>query len=158
MEILYLHKYSDPLLSTLLKHLWQRLQHRVFLGIWGVSPILLCRSSQALSGWRGRVPAQLFSGLSRDVRLGSSPGSGWATQGHWDLSQSHSCVVLAACLGSLSCWMVKLRTNLRSWALWSRFSWRISLYFAPFIFSLILTSLPLKNIPTVWYCHQHASP
>ena len=26
--------------------------------------------------------AQLFSGLSRDVRSGSSLGSGWATQGH----------------------------------------------------------------------------
>ena len=31
--ILHLHKYSDPLLSTLLKHLWQRLQTRVFLGM-----------------------------------------------------------------------------------------------------------------------------
>ena len=33
-----------------------------------VSPILLCSSSQALSGWRGSVAAQLFSGLSRDVQ------------------------------------------------------------------------------------------
>ncbi|CDQ96921.1 unnamed protein product [Oncorhynchus mykiss] len=64
---------------------------RVFLGttlqawhtcFWGVSPILLCRSSQALLGWMGSFAAQLFSGLSRDVRSGSSPGSGWATQGH----------------------------------------------------------------------------
>ena len=55
-EISHLHKYSDPLLSTLLKHLWQRLQPQIFLGvmiqarhtcIWGVSPILLCRSSQS---------------------------------------------------------------------------------------------------------------
>jgi hypothetical protein len=62
MEICNLHKYLDPLLSTLLKHLWQRLKHWVFLGmtleawyncIWRVSPILLCRSSQALSGWDG---------------------------------------------------------------------------------------------------------
>ena len=30
----------------------------------------------------GRVAAQLFSGLSRDVQSGSSLGSGWATQGH----------------------------------------------------------------------------
>ena len=30
----------------------------------------------------GSVVAQLFPGLSRDVRAGSSPGSGWATQGH----------------------------------------------------------------------------
>ena len=44
--------FSDHLLSTLLKHLWQRLQHRIFLGIWGVSPILLCRSSETLQvGW-----------------------------------------------------------------------------------------------------------
>ena len=46
------------------------------------SPILLCRTSQALSGWIGSFAAQLFSGLSRDVRSGSSPGSGGATQGH----------------------------------------------------------------------------
>ena len=31
--MLHLHKYSDPLLSTLLKHLWQRLQPRYFLGM-----------------------------------------------------------------------------------------------------------------------------
>jgi hypothetical protein len=30
----------------------------------------------------GSVAAQLFSGLSKDVRSGSSPGSGWATHGH----------------------------------------------------------------------------
>uniref|UniRef100_A0A674AWU3 RAS guanyl releasing protein 1 n=1 Tax=Salmo trutta TaxID=8032 RepID=A0A674AWU3_SALTR len=44
--------------------------------IWGVSPLLFCRSSQALSGCMGSVAAQLFSGLSGDVRSGSSPGSG----------------------------------------------------------------------------------
>ena len=58
-QVSHLHKYSYPLISTLLKHLWQRLQPRVFLDmtlqawhtcIWGVSPILLCRSSQAMSG------------------------------------------------------------------------------------------------------------
>ena len=62
----------------------------------GVSPIILWRSSQALSGWMGNVAAQLFSGLSRDVRSGSSPGSGCATIR--DLSRSHSCIVLAVCL------------------------------------------------------------
>ena len=50
--------------------------------VWGVSPILLCRSSQALSGHIGSVAAQLFSGFSRDARSGSSPGSGWTTQAH----------------------------------------------------------------------------
>ena len=39
--------------------------------IWGISLILLCRSSPALSGWMGSVAAQLFSGLSRDVQSGS---------------------------------------------------------------------------------------
>ena len=64
----------------------KRLQPWVFLGMtlqaWYDPPNLLCRSSQTLSGWMGSVAAQLFSGLSRDVRSGSSPGSGWATQGH----------------------------------------------------------------------------
>ena len=106
-------------------------------------PFVLCRSSQALSGWMGSVAAQLFSGLSSDIRSGSSPGSGWATQGHWDLSRSHSCVVLTVCLESLSCWKVNLRPSLRSWGLWSRFSSGISLYFAPFIFPSILTNLPV---------------
>ncbi len=31
---------------------------------------------------------------------------------------SHSFVILAVCLGSLSCWKVNLRPSLRSWALW----------------------------------------
>ena len=122
-----LHKYSDPLLSTLLKHLWQRLQPRVFLVmmlqawhncIWGVSPILLNRSFKALSGWMGSVAVQIFSGGSRDVRMGSNPGSGWAIQGH-----SETCP----------------KAN-------PAFSSRISLYFAPFIFALILTSL--RTIPS----------
>ena len=90
-EISHLHKHSDLLHSTLLKHFWQRLQPQVLLGmslqawhtfIWGVSPILLCRSSQALSGWMVSVAAPLFSGLSRDVQSGSSPGSGWAIRGY----------------------------------------------------------------------------
>ena len=68
----------------------------------------------------GSVAAQLFSVLYRDVRSGSSPGSGWATQTFRDLY----------------CWKVNL-------PLWSRFSSRTSLYFAPFIFALILTSLPV---------------
>ena len=77
---------------------WQRLQPQVFLGmmlhalhtwIWGLSAILLCRSSQALSGRMGTVGGQPFLGLSRDVQLGSNQGSGWATQGH---SQSLRCL------------------------------------------------------------------
>ena len=45
-----------------------------------------------------------------------------------DLSRSHSCIVLAVCLGS--CWKVNLRHSLRSWALL-------------FIFPSILSSLPV---------------
>ncbi len=86
------------------------------------------------------VDEQPFSGISRDVQLGSSPGSGCATRG---LSQSFpSCVVLTVCLGSLSCWKVNLRPGLRSWVLWTRFSLRISLYFALFSFPSVLTSPP----------------
>ena len=56
-----------------------------------------------------------------------------------DLSRSHSCVILAVCLGLLSCWKVNLRPSLRFWALWNRFSSRIS----SFIFPSILTCLPV---------------
>ena len=88
-----------------MKHLWQRLQPQAFLGvtlqtwhtcIWVLSPIIHCRSSQTLSGWMGIVAAQIFSGFSRDVRLGSSPGFGWATQGHSETSVQKP---LLHCLG-----------------------------------------------------------
>jgi hypothetical protein len=32
-EISHLPKYLDPLLSTLLKHVWQQLQPRIFFGM-----------------------------------------------------------------------------------------------------------------------------
>ncbi len=104
-EISHLHKFSDPLLSTWLKHLWQQLQPWDFLGmmqqalhtwIGGFSAILLCISSQARSGWMGTVGRQPFSGLSRDVRWGSSQGSGWATLGH-----SQSCPLATTVLPCL---------------------------------------------------------
>ncbi len=60
-----------------------------------------------------------------------------------ELSCSHSFVILAVCLGSLSCWKMNLHPSLRSRALWSRFSSRMSLYIAAFIFPSILTSLPV---------------
>ena len=89
-----------------MKYLWQRVQPRVFLGmtlqtwhtcIWGDSLILLYRSSQALSGWMGSIVTQLISGLSRDVRSGSSPGSGWATQGHSETCPEYN--TLLCCIG-----------------------------------------------------------
>ncbi len=60
-----------------------------------------------------------------------------------ELLWSHSFVILAVCLGSLSCWKVNLRPSLRSWVLWRRFSSRISLYLAAFIFPSIATSRPV---------------
>ena len=60
-----------------------------------------------------------------------------------ELSRSHSYVILAVCLGSLSCWKMNLSPSLTSWALWSRFSARIFLYFALFIFPSTQTSLPI---------------
>ncbi len=104
--------------------------------IWGSSAIPPCRSSPVLSGWMVNVGGQPFLGLSRDAQLGSSQGSGWAIQERHGVLWSHSFVILAVCLGSLSCWKVNLRPSLRSWALWRRFSSRISLYLAVLIFPL----------------------
>ena len=77
--------------------------------------------------------------LSRDVWSGSRLGHSRTFR---DVSRSHSCVVLAVCLGLLYCCKVNLHPSQRSWELWSRFSSRISLYFAPFVFPSNLTSLP----------------
>ena len=168
-EISHLHKYSDRSLSTLLKHLWQWLQPWVFLGmtlqawhtsIWGVSHVLLCRSSQALSGWMGSIAAQLFSGLSRDVRLGSSSGSGWALKDIQRLVPK----LLLHCLGCELRVVVLLEgePSPQSEVLSSLEQVFIKdLYFAPFIFPqswLLSQSLPLKSIPTAWCCYHHASP
>ena len=129
-ELSHLHKYSYPLLSTLLKHLWQRLQPRVFLGmtqhVWhtficGVSPIILCRSSQAVRLDGECRCTAIFRSLQRcSIRFKSGLSLGHSRIFR-DLSRSHYCVVLAVCLGSLSCWKLNLWPSLRSWALWSRF-------------------------------------
>jgi hypothetical protein len=50
--------------------------------------------------------------------------------------QRHSCILLAVCLGLLSCWKVNLHPSL----LWRRFSLRFSLYYYLFIFPSIMTS------------------
>ena len=76
----HVHKYSQPLLNTLLMHLWQQLQPQVFLNmmpqawhthLWAILPIPLCSTSQAQSGWMGSVSTQPFSDLSRDVQSDS---------------------------------------------------------------------------------------
>ncbi len=124
--------------------------------IWGSSAIPPCRSSPVLSGWMvKRWWTAIFRSLQR-CSIGFKSGL-WL--GHsrtvTELLWSHSFVILAVCLGSLSCWKVNLRPSLRSWALWRRFSSRMSLYLAAFIFPSIATvvlSLQLKNTPTAWCC------
>ena len=110
--------------------------------IWGVSPILLCRSSQAVRLDGEHRCTAIFRSLQRcSIRFKSGL---WLLHSRTfrDLSRSHSCIVLAVCLGLLSCWKVN-HPSLRCWALRSRFSSRLPLYFAPFIFSSILSSLPV---------------
>ncbi len=110
--------------------------------IWGSSAIPPCRSSPVLSGWMVNVGGQPFflQRCSIGFKSGLWPGhSRTVTELLW----SHSFVILAVCLGSLSCWKVNLRPSLRSWALWRRFSSRISLYLTAFIFPSIVTSRPV---------------
>ncbi len=78
--------------------------------IWGSSAIPPCRSSPVLSGWMVNVGGQpIFRSLQR-CSIGFKSGL-WL--GHsrtvTELLWSHSFVILAVCLGSLSCWKVNLR-------------------------------------------------
>ncbi len=132
---------------------------QVYLGILCHSSLQILSSSVRLDGKRWWTA--IFRSLQR-CSIGFKSGL-WL--GHsrtvTELLWSHSFIILAVCLGSLSCWKVNLRPSLRSWALWRRFSSRISLYLAAFIFPSIATSRPVpaayKNTPTAWCCHHHAS-
>ncbi len=128
------------------------------LGILCHSSLQILSSSVRLDGKRWWTA--IFRSLQR-CSIGFKSGL-WL--GHsrtvTELLWSHSFVILAVlCLGSLSCWKVNLRPSLRSWALWRRFSSRISLYLAAFIFPLDCnqSSCPCswKNTPTAWCCHHH---
>lgn len=77
------------MLDTLLKHLWQEIYPEVILSkmlqawhtcYWAVSHIFVCRTCQTPSGWMGSVGPQPFSVFFRDIKSGSSLGSGWATK------------------------------------------------------------------------------
>ena len=108
----------------------------------------------------GTAGGQPFSGLARDVRLGSGLWLGHSRT-FPELPITLSCAALAACLGSLSRWKVNLQPSLKSWVLWTMFSLRVSLYFALFCFPSTLTSQPVaaaEKHPTAWCCYHHASP
>ena len=112
----------------------------LYLGSFSHSSLQILSSSVKLDG---SVTAQIFSDLFRFVRVQARALVRPLKDIQRDLYQSYSRVALAVCLGSLSCWKLKLHPSLRCWAPWSRFASRISLYFESFIFPSILTSLPV---------------
>ena len=111
------------------------------LGIFCHSSLQILSSSVRLDGERWWTA--IFRSLQR-CSIGFKSGL-WL--GHsrtfTELFWNHSFVILAVCLGSLSCWKVNLRPILRSWTLWKRFLSRISMYLAVFIFPSIETSHPV---------------
>ena len=96
-----------------------------FLPFFSADPLKLCQV-----GWGASLHS--YFQVSQRCSIGLKSGL-WLSHSRTfrDLSRSHSCVVLAVCLGLLSCWKV------------SKFSSRISLYLPTFIFASILTSLPI---------------
>ncbi len=131
---------------------------------WTVSPILLCKTSQAPSGWMGSIGASVFRSLqSCSVAFKSGLWLGHSRT-FTELSRSHSFVVLAVCLGLLSCWKVNLLPSLRFWIIIiiinaiSINTLMLSQYFGALSFSSTLMSpsvLAAENSPTAWGCYQH---
>ena len=114
--------------STSLAHL--------YLGSFSHSSLQVLSSSVRLD--EDRCCTAIFRSLQRCL-IGFKSGI-WLGHSRTfrNLSRSHSCIVLA-----VSCWKVNVHPSLRSWAFWSRFSSRISLYFALFIFASILINHPV---------------
>ncbi len=128
------------------------------LGILCHSSLQILSSSVRLDGKRWWTA--IFRSLQR-CSIGFKSGL-WL--GHsrtvTELLWSHSFVILAVCLGSLSCWKVNLRPSLRSEHSGEGFrpgypcTWPHSSF--PRLQPVVL-SLQLKNTPTAWCCHHHAS-
>jgi hypothetical protein len=104
----------------------------------------------------------IFRSLQR-CSMGFKSGLWLGHSGHWDLSQSHSCVVLAVCLGSMSCWKVNLPGSQRSGGLQCSGAGfhQVSLctllrYSLPRSW-LVSQSLPLNNITTALCCQKSES-
>ncbi len=129
--------------------------------IWGSSAIPPCRSSPVLSGWMVNVGGQPFLGLSRDAQLGLSQGSGWAIQ-----EQSRSCCESTLRYFSCVLRVIVLLEGKPSAQVWGPehsgegfrpgypCTWPHSSF--PRLQPVVL-SLQLKNTPTAWCCHHHAS-
>lgn len=81
--------------------------------------------SNALPSWMETVGGAIFRSLQRCwIRFKS---------GFWLVysrifRESHSCIVFTVDFGL--CWKVNPRPSLRSWALWNRYLFKISLFFA----------------------------
>ena len=134
-------------IETLYSVCWQQLQPswvHLYLGSFSYSSLQILSTSVRLEG--ECCSTSSFRSLQR-CSIGFKSGL-WLGHSRTfrDLSQSHPCVVLAVCLGLLSCWKVNISPSLRSWALCSRFSSKISLYFPS-----ILSSLP---VPAAEKHHQ----
>lgn len=150
-EISHSHrpKYSDPLLSrlswstfgsnySLLGYDAPRFAH---LDLFIFFAILLCRSSVRLDGGPSvDSHFQVSPEICYQVQIRAPVGPRRDINRVIPKPLLHS---LAVCLRSWSCWKVNLRPSLRSLALWTRFSFRISPWFAPFSFPSTLTSRPV---------------
>ena len=140
-------KYSQPLRNTLLKHLWQQLQPQVFLirmqqawhtYFWSVSPIFFAgRIKLHQVGWGVSVHShfQISPEVFNQVQV-------WALAGPLkDIYRVVPKPLLLSWLCAQGRWNMNLCPSLRFRVLQSRFSSRMSLYIATFIFPSILTSL-----------------
>lgn len=138
--------------SSLLEYDGLSLVH-LFSG--GFSHCVLCLvTSQAPSSWMGSAGTR-YRSLQRYL-LGFKSV---LLLGHLKTkqSQSQSFLILAVCLGSLSCWKINLYPSLRSRVLLRRLSSR---YIMDFIFPSTLTTLPgpatkkrphSMILPTTWH-------
>ena len=126
--------------STLLGYDTTSLAH-LYLESFSHSSLQILSSSFRVDGERSCTA--IFEHLWRDL-IGYKSGLWlWRSRTSRELCRSQPCIVLAVCLESLSYWKVNLCPSLRSWALLSRISSGSLCTFALFIFSSILTSLPV---------------
>ncbi len=130
--------------------------------IWGSSAIPPCRSSPDSVRLDGkRWWTAIFRSLQR-CWIGFKSGL-WL--GHsrtvTELLWSHSFVILAVCLGSLSCWKVNLQAQSEVLSTLEKvFVQDIPVLGQHSSFPRlqpVVLSLQLKNTPTAWCCHHHAS-